>query len=271
MPCCRAGKGRRASCLGEARAGPHLAWNRPLHCLYHNHTLVMLLTRLQPTYSCWRSHYISRSASTLPRPPPLVSLTSQEDMRVARGWIAAYEQTRAEDFPRGESPDSLAAENIRSTPLRRTLSFPPSASSCSLPDALEISYSRSSGPGGQNVNKLSTKATLRLPLSSATSLFPPYTLTALRSSPYYVSSPPPSILLSSSSHRTQPQNLHECLAKLKRVVLEAAQVGLVGETSEEQRRRVVALVGREKRRTEQIKKQRKDVKSGRRAGKGGWD
>lgn len=125
MPCCRAGKGRRArGCLGEARAGPDLAWNRPLHCLYHNHSLVMLLTRLHITYSCWRSHYISRHASTLPRPPPLASLTTQEDMKVARGWIAAYEQTRAEDFPRGECPTLSQPENIRPTPPSPNPSLP---------------------------------------------------------------------------------------------------------------------------------------------------
>ena len=46
----------------------------------------------------------------------------------------------------------------------------PSLPLTSPPDSLEITYSRSSGPGGQNVNKLSTKATTRLLLPRASYL-----------------------------------------------------------------------------------------------------
>lgn len=138
-------------------------------------------------------------------------------------------------------------------------------------DLLTISYSRSSGPGGQNVNKLSTKCTTRFALPSPT-LIPPYILPALRSCPHYVASPP-SVLLSSSVHRTQPQNLADCLRKLKLVLLDAAKRDLVGETSAEQKKKVQELAKKEKRRTEGQKKERKDVKSGRRTGKSSkdWD
>jgi peptidyl-tRNA hydrolase ICT1 len=120
------------------------------------------------------------------------------------------------------------------------------------------------------VNKLSTKATIRLPLSRASAAIPPYALSNLRSSPHFVASPP-ALLLSASAHRTQPQNLQECLVKLKSAILAAAREGLVGETSGDQKKRVSELVRRDKKRTETVKKQRKDVKSGRRTGKGGWD
>ncbi|KAI7617283.1 hypothetical protein KC319_g19335, partial [Hortaea werneckii] len=36
----------------------------------------------------------------------------------------------------------------------------------------DISFSRSSGPGGQNVNKVSSKATVRIPTSSILPLLP---------------------------------------------------------------------------------------------------
>lgn len=119
---------------------------------------------------------------------------------------------------------------------------------------------------GQNVNKLSTKATVRLPLASATWI-PAYALDNLTSSSYFTATPPPlgSILLSSSAHRTQPQNLSDALTKLKAIVLGAANEGLIGETSEAQKQKVIALVKRDKVRTTKIKQERKSVKSGRRS------
>ena len=153
---------------------------------------------------------------------------------------------------------------------------------------MEISYSRSSGPGGQNVNKLSTKATIRLPLAATQTWYPSYAHPALTCSPHYTNSsssttktpplnsaspagPSGALLVSASEHRTQPQNLSSALAKLKAALVSAARVGLVGETSTDQKDRVKGLVAREKRKVENVKRQRKDVKSGRRAGRGGWD
>lgn len=124
---------------------------------------------------------------------------------------------------------------------------------------------------GQNVNKLSTKATVRLVIDSA-SWIPIYALRNLTHSSYHSSLPEPtgSILLSSSAHRTQPQNLADALSKLHAIVVAAAKQGLVGETSEKQKQRVNELVKREKGRTMQVKKQRKDVKSGRRSSGGDY-
>ncbi|GAA5860442.1 hypothetical protein JCM1840_000259 [Sporobolomyces johnsonii] len=169
-----------------------------------------------------------RFLSSLPRPPPLSTLESQDDMREARAWIAQLDKVRAEDWPK---------------------------------QLVEASFARSSGPGGQHVNRTMSKATLRLPLPSPT-LLPPYLLPHLRRSPHYVSSPS-SLLVSASTHRTQQSNLAECYSKLKAAVLEAAKRDLVGETSAEQKERVRGLVAKDKRRTEKVKKERKDVKSGR--------
>lgn len=153
---------------------------------------------------------------------------------------------------------------------------------------MEISYSRSSGPGGQNVNKLSTKATVRLPLVATQPWYPAYAHKALARSPHFTNSssttlktqslssaspagPTGALLVSASEHRTQPQNLASALAKLKAALVSAARVRLVGETSAEQKDRVKGLVAKEKRKVENVKRQRKDVKSGRRTGRGGWD
>lgn len=145
----------------------------------------------------------------------------------------------------------------------------------SRPDAIQISYSRSSGPGyvsrpaatvltlprGQNVNKVSTKATIRLTLSSTTSWLPRYTTSNLLRSQHHTAG---TILINSSAHRTQPQNLADALAKMKGVILDAAREGLVGATSEGQKRKVEGLEERDRVRTMMQKKERKGVKSGRR-------
>jgi peptidyl-tRNA hydrolase ICT1 len=132
----------------------------------------------------------------------------------------------------------------------------------------EASFARSSGPGGQHVNRTLSKAILRLALPSP-SLFPAYLLPHLRSSPHYSPSSS-SLLVTSSTHRTQGTNLNECFEKLKRTLLEAARRDLVGDTSEEQKKRVQKLAASDKRRTEKVKRERKGVKEGR--GKvRGWD
>jgi peptidyl-tRNA hydrolase ICT1 len=158
------------------------------------------------------------------------------------------------------------------------------STSLSLPssDWLDISYSRSSGPGGQNVNKVSTQAHLVAPYSTLQNLLAPYALRHLISTSRFIvqakdaqsatAANGPSLRISSSSHRTQPENLRDCYRKLWDQVLTSAKADLAGETTVEQQQRVKSLQAKEKRKLVQVKKQRKVVKSGRRAGKGAaWD
>lgn len=140
----------------------------------------------------------------------------------------------------------------------------------------QVSFSRSSGPGGQNVNKLNTKANVRLDLSQAAS-HAPDALDAshprkwlnrdlvsriAKQSPYYVASDH-SLLITSMRHRTQEANVQDALEKMHAHLLELAQDGLVGETSQQQRDRVRRLQQADARRKKHTKIKRADVKSGR--------
>ncbi|GAA5841483.1 hypothetical protein JCM5353_003403 [Sporobolomyces roseus] len=177
----------------------------------------------------------SSSSTNFPPPPQLSTLSTPQDMKQAREWISQFNNTPPSTWPK---------------------------------HLYETSFSRSSGPGGQHVNRTLSKAILRLLLPSS-SFLPAYLLPHLRSSPYYSSSPP-SLLLSSSTTRSQSSNLEECFKKLKGVVLEAAEKDLVGETSDQQKERVKGLVLKEKAKLVKVKKMRKDVKGGRGKVKG-WE
>ncbi|CAD6574867.1 MAG: hypothetical protein CYPHOPRED_005527 [Cyphobasidiales sp. Tagirdzhanova-0007] len=129
-------------------------------------------------------------------------------------------------------------------------------------DDYSLSFSRSSGPGGQNVNKLNTKATLRLDLASARSWLPDHVVSNLRASPFYAGSSD-SLVFSSMKHRTQTANSDDCLEKLHQIIISAAKEGLQGETSRDQKQHVKGLIRAEKARTKTQKSRKSTVKQGR--------
>src|SRR5205823_5598855 len=73
------------------------------------------------------------------------------------------------------------------------------------PDTLRTQFSRSGGPGGQNVNKLNTKAELWLPLEHLTDL-PPRALTRLRAAAGRRITKAGELHLSSEAERTAEAN-----------------------------------------------------------------
>ncbi|KAK0547754.1 hypothetical protein OC845_003949 [Tilletia horrida] len=140
-------------------------------------------------------------------------------------------------------------------------------------------YHRSSGPGGQNVNRLNTKATVRLDMSKCTSAKPAVSQSLdmspgsrwllkdvaddlIKESPYYVQSSH-TVAISSMRHRTAPANAQDALEKLHEHLMGIGSASLVGETSDEQRRRVKNLQRKESRKMEQVKRKRSDTKAGR--------
>ncbi|MEI7767095.1 MAG: alternative ribosome rescue aminoacyl-tRNA hydrolase ArfB [Phycisphaerae bacterium] len=85
------------------------------------------------------------------------------------------------------------------------------------PTAVTFSYARSGGPGGQNVNKLNTKAELRFRITALVGLTPGASgrLTQLLLPRYTAQG---DYLITAETHRTQEANRKACIEKLTHLV-----------------------------------------------------
>jgi ribosome-associated protein len=88
---------------------------------------------------------------------------------------------------------------------------------------LQTSFVRSSGPGGQNVNKVNSKAVLRWNLRSSAALPPEVKLRFETCFPTRLTQAG-EVVISSDSHRDQARNLADCFEKLRQLVLAAIVV-----------------------------------------------
>ncbi|KIJ14434.1 hypothetical protein PAXINDRAFT_135038 [Paxillus involutus ATCC 200175] len=135
--------------------------------------------------------------------PPLVDSVTPEHEKEARSWLSSFRAAAT-------IPKHLA----------------------------ELSFSRSSGPGGQNVNKLSTKVTARCRVDAP--WIPPWARENLMRSPYYVKSSH-SLLMTSSASRSQASNVDDVLSKLHALVAESAAKLITNSPTVEQRQRVASF------------------------------
>ncbi|KAI9005326.1 hypothetical protein BC832DRAFT_523583, partial [Gaertneriomyces semiglobifer] len=78
---------------------------------------------------------------------------------------------------------------------------------------LEVSYSRSSGPGGQNVNKVNTKVDMRIDVPSAWWL-PDLVKQRLQLQHSNKINKSNQFIISSDRFRTQTSNYDDCLTRL---------------------------------------------------------
>jgi ribosome-associated protein len=91
-----------------------------------------------------------------------------------------------------------------------------------IPDTeLEWTYVRSGGPGGQNVNKVASKAVLRWNLAASPSV-PEGVKARLRAHHRRRITAEGELVLTSQRYRDQERNRQDCLDKLRELVLQAA-------------------------------------------------
>src|SRR5689334_4706823 len=91
-----------------------------------------------------------------------------------------------------------------------------------IPDTeLEWSFVRSGGPGGQDVNKVASKAVLRWNLAASPSV-PEAVKARLRAHHRRRITAEGELVLTSQRYRDQERNRQDCLDKLRELVLQAA-------------------------------------------------
>jgi ribosome-associated protein len=93
-----------------------------------------------------------------------------------------------------------------------------------IPDAeFAWSFVRSGGPGGQNVNKVASKAVLRWNLAASPSV-PDEVKVRLRTQQRRRITGEGELVLNSQRYRDQGRNVEDCLEKLRAMILQAAVV-----------------------------------------------
>lgn len=90
-------------------------------------------------------------------------------------------------------------------------------------EEIEFTYSRSGGPGGQNVNKVSSKTHLRWRMAATTVQLPEGTLDRMKASYPSRFTNEGDILLVSQTFRDQERNRQECLEKLVEMIRQCLQ------------------------------------------------
>ena len=90
-----------------------------------------------------------------------------------------------------------------------------------LPEsALSFTFSRSSGPGGQNVNKVNSRATLSVPVRALREAMPPDAVQRLKTiASRYVTQE--GLQISASDSRSQIANRRACMDRLREVLIAA--------------------------------------------------
>lgn len=88
--------------------------------------------------------------------------------------------------------------------------------------ALSFTFSRGGGPGGQNVNKVNTHATMTVPLSALEDAMPAWAVARLRAAAgRYLAADPDRLVIHAADCRSQLANRRSCVAKLRHMLIHA--------------------------------------------------
>jgi ribosome-associated protein len=130
-----------------------------------------------------------------------------------------------------------------------------------LPSAMRFQFARSGGPGGQNVNKLNTKAELWVPLGALVGMSG-RALGRLRTLAGRRLTNAGEIHITAETERSQESNRAAVMERLRQLLIEAMH--------EPKPRRKTKPSKASKRRRLEAKKKRSEVKSRRSGGAGDW-
>lgn len=109
-------------------------------------------------------------------------------------------------------------------------------------ESFTIKYAKSSGPGGQNVNKVNTKVDLRFHVASAEWLSEHVRQKILQREKNRINKEG-ELVISSTKYRTQYKNLKDAVNKVEMIIDEASVVPK--ETSVEKKAHVQRLINKE--------------------------
>lgn len=126
-----------------------------------------------------------------------------------------------------------------------------------------VKFSRSSGPGGQHVNKVNSKASIRLPREklAIAEWVQPELRAKLMHPDFVYSTKRGDLLVSSELTRSQPNNVTDCYEKLAKQIASAAYVP--AETSQEAKERWEGLNKKENAKLKSIKQRHASKKQDR--------
>ncbi|XP_007065098.2 peptidyl-tRNA hydrolase ICT1, mitochondrial [Chelonia mydas] len=183
--------------------------------------------------------------------------------RTPPGFVhrAAAGAAPSSEFRSEYALDRLYPEQARSDPAEGTQDGTKQTSPDIPVDCLSISYCRSSGPGGQNVNKVNSKAEVRFHLASADWIAEDVRqkIAVMHKNKINRSG---ELIINSEVSRYQMKNLADCLQKIRNMIKEATQKSSV--VSKENSQLLIARVQKMNRERLRQKKIHSTIKQSRR-------